>query len=493
MSAPEVTTTAGRVRGTTTAHGAAFLGIPYAEPAVGADRFAEPRPRSAWEGALDATAHRATALQAPYPPPMDVLLPSSVAPGDDYLNLSVWTPDPQGSDLPVIVWIHGGAFVRGANSLGAYDGTAFARDGVVLVGINYRLGVAGFPVTDDAPTNLALRDQVLALQWVRDNITAFGGDPANVTVMGESAGGMSVATLMAMPAARGLFRRAIIQSGGGVAAGRPEDLRSFTRAVADKLGVEPTAAALSAVEPEHLLQAQNAASLDLVTDPRPERWGATTISGGFGLMPTFPAVDGDLLTDIPEALLTAGASSDVPLLIGTTSQEFNLWSIGLGIAASVTADNLHPLLARYGLPPELVDGYLARRPESTPGEVFSAVITDLLFREPSIRLAQARDGAPTYMYEFAWPTPEHGIGACHALELPFVFDTLGDSSPLAGPDAPQSLATAMHTAWVAFATKGDPGWTPYDRSDRTTRRFATEGPDVVEDPRGEDRLAWVAG
>ena len=175
MDAPVVRTRAGAVQGTRVAGGFAYLGIPYAEPAVGADRFAAPRPRAPWDGTRDATAHGPTSLQADYPAPMDRLLAGAVDPGDDYLNVAVWTPDPGATGLPVIVWIHGGAFVRGANRIPTYDGAAFARDGVVLVGINYRLGVPGFGVVDGAPANLGLRDQLCALQWVRDEIAAFGG------------------------------------------------------------------------------------------------------------------------------------------------------------------------------------------------------------------------------------------------------------------------------------------------------------------------------
>lgn len=500
MSAPEVLTSAGRVRGIELPHGAAFLGVPYAAPAVGADRFKPARAHDGWDGIRDATTHGPTALQSAYPPPIDALLPSSVTPGDDYLNVAVWTPDPGAQGLPVIVWIHGGAFVRGANSIPTYDGSGFARDGVVFVGINYRLGVPGFPITADAPTSLAIRDQIHALKWVQDNIAAFGGDPDNVTIMGESAGGMSVATLLATPAARGLFKRAIIQSGGGVSAGAPEDLSTFTKAVAERLGIEPTAASLGSVNPDQLLAAQDAIGLELAMDPRPERWGASLIRGGFGIMPVFPAIDGELLTDLPERLIAQGSSDQVPLLIGTNADEFNLWSVGLGLSAAITSDNLHALLGRYGLPPSLVDGYLARRPGMSPGDVFSAIITDLMFREPSIRIAAARasrsssaGAAPTYMYEFAWPSPEHNIGAAHALELAFVFDTLGSArSGLVGPTAPQDLATTMHNAWVRFATDGTPGWESYTDADRVTRRFATDGPEQVADPRRDDRIEWTA-
>ena len=473
MDAPVVRTRAGAVQGTRVAGGFAYLGIPYAEPAVGADRFASPRPRAPWDGTRDATAHGPTSLQADYPAPMDRLLAGAVDPGDDYLNVAVWTPDPGAAGLPVIVWIHGGAFVRGANRIPTYDGAAFARDGVVLVGVNYRLGVPGFGVVDGAPANLGLRDQLCALQWVRDEIAAFGGDPARVTIMGESAGGMSVATLMAMPAARGLFARAVIQSGGGVSAGPPQDLRTVSARVAELLDVPATAQALGGVDPDRLLQAQNQAALELTSDPSPARWGAGTIAGGFGIMPTFPVIDGDLLTDLPEALLAAGASSDVPLLIGATSQEFNLWGIGAGLARSVTDENLPRLLAGYGVPAAVVDGYRARRPQADAGQVYADVVTDLLFRQPSVRIAQQRTGAATYVYEFDWRTPQHGLGACHTLELPFVFDTLDAAEAITGAQAPQALADQMHAAWVRFATEGDPGWVAYDTDRRAVRVAVT--------------------
>ena len=187
---PVVRVTGGLARGSGRGEVIAFLGIPYAAPAVGADRYRAPQPVVPWGGVRDATAHGPTASQSAYPSPLDTVLPCSVAPGDDYLNVSVWAPA-EGESLPVMVWIHGGAFVRGAYSIPTYDGSAFARDGVLLVGINYRLGVQGFGVLDGAVTNLGLRDQIAALEWVRDSVAAFGGTPEAVTVFGESAGGMS--------------------------------------------------------------------------------------------------------------------------------------------------------------------------------------------------------------------------------------------------------------------------------------------------------------
>ena len=190
----EVTTTSGTVRGEAGPAGAVFRGIPYAAPPVGELRFAAPAPAPAWPGVRECTAFGPTALKPPYPAPIDLLLPEPVVPGEDVLNLNVWTPDPAATGLPVLVWIHGGAFVNGSGGVPQYDGTAFARDGVVTVTINYRLGVDGFlHFGDDGPANRGLLDQVAALEWVRDNVAAFGGDPARVTIAGESAGAMSVA------------------------------------------------------------------------------------------------------------------------------------------------------------------------------------------------------------------------------------------------------------------------------------------------------------
>ncbi len=229
---------------------------------------------------------------------MDTVLPSSVDPGDDYLNVSVWAPE--GADsLPVMVWIHGGAFVRGANSVATYDGSAFARDGVVVVGVNYRLGVPGFAVLEGAPTNLGLRDQIAALEWVRDNVAAFGGNPDDVTVFGESAGGMSVATLMASPAARGLFHRAAIQSGNGAAVCSLDDARRVSAEIAAHLGVPATAEAFGALDPEEVVAAQTAVALAIQADPDPQRWGASVLRGGLGIMSLFPVIDGEIVPGVP--------------------------------------------------------------------------------------------------------------------------------------------------------------------------------------------------
>ncbi len=321
-----VEVTGGRVAGRSHEGVNAFLGIPYAAPAVGSDRYRAPGPVVPWPGTRDATVHGPTPEQTPYPAPMDAVLPSSVSPGPDYLNVSVWAPA-GGRDLPVVVWVPGGAFARGANSIATYDGTAFARDGVVLVGLNYRLGAPGFAVLEGAPTNLGLRDQLAALAWVRDNVAAFGGDPGNVTLVGESAGAMSVATLMASPAARGLFHRAVVQSGGATATCTLDDARLVSGELARLLDVPATAEAFAALDPDTVLAAQTTLSVAVQADPDPARWGSSVLRGGLGIMSLFPVVDGDVVPDVPLARIGAGSAAGMPLLLGTTAEEYRLFLV----------------------------------------------------------------------------------------------------------------------------------------------------------------------
>lgn len=468
----------------------AYLGIPYAAPAVGAHRYRAPQPVVPWEGERPATQHGPTAAQSAYPTPMDTVLPSSVDPGDDYLSVSVWAPE--GAEaLPVMVWIHGGAFVRGASSVSTYDGSAFSRDGVVLVGINYRLGVPGFAVLDGAPTNLGLRDQVAALEWVRDNIAAFGGNPDDVTVFGESAGGMSVAMLMASPAAEGLFRRAAIQSGNGAAVCSLEDARKVSGEIAAHLGVPATAEAFSALDPEVVVAAQTAIGLAIQADPDPARWGASVLAGGLGIMSLFPVVDGDIVPGVPEERIAQGAAAGIPLLIGTTRDEFRLFLVPTGIAGGVTEQALPVLAARYGWPDGAVGTYAGNRPDASPGDLVCALLTDAAFRVPTTRLAAGHHaaGGVVQVYELDWETKVAELGACHALELAFVFDTLENGALMAGEGAPQQLADEMHRAWVAFARGGDAGWPTWTPERQSVMVFDVPS-QVLEGPRADELAVW---
>jgi para-nitrobenzyl esterase len=485
---PVVTVASGRLRGRGTNGVCAFLGVPYAT----APLFGRPEPVPRWDGVRDAVELGPTAPQPPYEPPFDAILSNPLIPGDEFLNVNVWTPDPGGSGLPVMVWLPGGAFRNGSNASPVYDGAAFARDGLVLVSVNYRLGAAGFAVVTDAPSNRGVLDQVAALTWVRDNIAAFGGDPDRVTIFGESAGGMSVATLLSIPATDGLFGRAIVQSGTGTAVADPRDAAILTASLAERLGTAPTASALGEVDVDKLIAAQRALAQEIRLQPDPQRWGASVIAAGLGIMSFFPVVDGDLIPRRPVDAVAAGAARGIDLLAGSTAEEFRLFLVPTGVTAALTAEALPGLVARLGADPAMAAAYTEARPDATPGDVYAIILTDAAFRIPAVRLAEGQiaAGGTAYVYEFGWRSPAGGLGACHALELPFVFDTLGAAAPMTGPEPPQPLADRMHSAWVAFAISGDPGWQPYDSGTRKVMTFDHPDSSVVEDPRPAERLLW---
>jgi para-nitrobenzyl esterase len=487
-----VRTRLGALRGRTAGGVTAFKGVPFAAPPFGPDRFAPPRPPTRWDGVRNALEFGPTVPHPGYAPPFDLLFPDPVIPGEDCLNLNVWTPDPGAGGLPVMVWIHGGAFVNGSGAVPTYDGTRFAEDGVVLVTCNYRLGVEGFLWFDDEVGNRGLLDQLAVLAWVQEHIAAFGGDPGQVTVFGESAGAMSVGALLACPRADGLFTRAIAQSGAGHHAITPATARLVAGQLAARLGVAPTREAIAAVPLERLMAAQVAVAQDAQLNPDPARWGEVAAN----FMAFEPVVDGELLPDLPIRAIASGAAPGVDVLAGATSEEHRLYLIPTRVADRLDDAALAGVVAGYGLDVEpALRTYRARHPEDSPGELVADVMSDWFFRIPAIRLSEARaaGGARTWHYEFAWRSPQFGgrLGACHGLELAFVFDTLGHEwgIPLTGEDPPQAVADAMHAAWLAFATTGDPGWPPYDAERRAVMRFG-EDPAVVEDPRAEERRLW---
>jgi len=386
-----VSTTRGEVRGQEDRGVTRFLGIPYAASPTGDLRFRAPAPAPAWDGVLDADAFSATPPKPDYPRPVDVMLPEPNIPGENWLTLNVWTPG--GVGLPVMVWIHGGAFSHGNAAVPVYDGQAFARDGVVLVTVNYRLGVDGFAALPDAPANRGLLDQVAALEWVRDNIAAFGGDPGNVTIFGESAGAMSITTLLSIPRARGLFAKAITQSGAAQAAADPADAALVTKELGQVLGLEATAANLAGVPLPKLIEAQTVIRDALAAQPNPARFGASIVVSA---MPFIPVVDGDLIPRHPLAAIAMGEAADVPLLTGTTSDEFRLFLVPNGRAALVTDGLLAVLLPTLGISPPVAELYRSHRPGATPGDLLAALLTDAFFRLPALAVAEARTGsAPT--------------------------------------------------------------------------------------------------
>jgi para-nitrobenzyl esterase len=493
-AATSVRVAQGELRGTSDQGISAFLGIPYAAAPFGDARMLPPRPAPSWDGVRDAAEYGPTCPKGEYPPQYQALFPEVTIPGEECLNLNVWTPDPGASGLPVLVWIHGGSFMNGSGSVTEYDGSAFARDGIVCVTINYRLGAEGFLYTGDGVANVGLLDQIEALRWVQENIAAFGGDPGRVTVAGESAGAMSITTLLAMPAAGGLFQQAITQSGAGAHTLSPDESRNVARYLAEALGVTPDRAAIAARPADEVAQAAGALTEEVQTAPDPAKWGQLALS----LLPFSPTVDGDTLPEEPLSALAGGASSSVRLLTGTNLEEAQLFLVAAGAIDLVDEATLAGGAAAYGAPDGTVAAYQANRPGAGRGDVLAAIITDWFFRIPAVRVAEARaansaSAGNTWMYRFDWRSPafDGRLGSCHAVEIPFVFDTLREDSTHArlGTDAPQAVADTAHSAWVRFITDGDPGWPAYDTDTRATA-ILTEKLEVISDPAGDERLLW---
>jgi para-nitrobenzyl esterase len=481
---------AGRLRGLERDNGVTvFKGIPYAV----AERFAPPRPAPGWTGVRDALEFGPQAPQVPG------LLEQAFGMADwplseDCLALNVWAPaggegNPGGH--PVLAWIHGGAFTNGTAAVPWYDGSHFATSGCVVVTLNYRLGALGFTHLADldgerfaGSGNLGLLDQVAALDWIQHNIAAFGGDPARVTVFGESAGGASVLALMACPAAAGTFQGAIAQSPAFVQLRDRDEATDAAARLLGALGLGPTEAARIVDVPlDRLLAAQT-----------------ETFTGPEVFTAFAPTPDGAVLPGPVTAALAAGASHDVPLVIGTNRDELYLFTALDGQSVSLDGAGLLAVARRYRPSDEsaaaLVEAYAAARPGATPGQLGASIAGDSIFWSPAIRLAEDRAlvDAPTWMYRFDWPTPALGglLGACHGVEIPFVFHALeargadvflGDG-PERGP-----IAATVSSAWTTFAADGHPGWDRYDADRRATMRFDVASA-VTDDPDGQLRRCW---
>jgi len=482
----------GVVRGKAESGVMAFLGIPYAAPPFGANRMQPPQPVKAWDGERDATAYGATAPKGDFPPQYAALFPEVVLPGEECLNLNVWTPDTNATGLPVLVWIHGGAFTNGSGADAMYNGAAFARDGVVCVTINYRLAAEGFLFLDDGIANLGLLDQVAALRWVQANISAFGGDPARVTVAGESAGAMSVTTLLAMPLAEGLFAQAIAQSGAAAHTLTRDEARMAGGYLAAALSVPADRDAIKAVPLDKLVQAASDQVAELLTAPDPAKWGQLALS----LLSFAPTVDGAVLPVAPITAIATGQGSRVPLLIGSNRDEARLFLVASGTIDLIDDPALDAAARVYGLSPDNLAVYRGNRPDASAGDILAAVITDWFYRIPAIRVAEARAASgtsSTWMYRFDHPAPRdsHRFGACHAAELGFVFDTItcDELRPIIGEAPSQAVADQAHGVWVNFVTNADPGWAAYDTIARTTG-LLTDTISVTGDPAADERACW---
>lgn len=473
------TTKAGAVRGRRAARDrgiVAVLGLPYAAPPFGGRRFRAPQPVEPWDGVRDCSAFGPVAPQSAELPGAPVWSPGD----EDILTLNIWTPADGPGDLPVLVWIHGGAYVFGSAAQPDFDGTALAGRGLVVVTLNSRIGFEGFGHVPDAeghdgpapdadgsgnpfPDNRGLLDQIAALEWVRDNISAFGGSPDRVTLAGQSSGATSVACLTVADRARGLFRRAVLHSAVNAFATVEQAART-TAEVAEAAGVPATRAGLLAAPPEALV-----AAADRVC----ERYAQNPGSGQRHYDPAIygPVADGVLLTADPLEALAAGAGGTVELLVCHTTEEYWLLDAVGSSAKITTEEQLATFAADFGLPASLVEGHRARLPDPPVLDVYLSLCSGLLFAEYSTRLAEAHAlaGGRAFLARFDRRRDHTGqrVRAWHCADVPFAFGNLHEESVhflVGGPPGPadQELSRRMTRAWADFAAHGDPGWDALD-------------------------------
>jgi para-nitrobenzyl esterase len=509
--APIVEIATGKLRGASAAGIHAFKGVPYGAPPTGRSRFMPPQPPQAWAGVRDTLAYVAHAWQLPNRPErrpvLDTLLgPADATPeGEDCLTLNLWTPGlGDGARRPVMVWLHGGAFGYGSGNRAVTDGANLARRGdVVVVSVNHRLNIFGFLYLTDIggeawahSGNSGVLDLVAALRWVRDNIERFGGDPGNVTIFGESGGGGKVSVLLAMPAARGLFHRAIIQSGAAIRVSTGERANALAEAVLKELGIgRSEIARLQTVPAERLLAAIAPASRAVGRS----RWPLLD-RYDFG-----PVVDGGDLPQHPGEPGAPPTADGIPLMIGGTREEsaFFLADDDAVWNGTLTEAELRERVgAVAGSETDaLLAVYRDAMAQASPADRLIAALTGSNFWIRTVLLAEryaSRPRAPVYMYSLDWQSPAHGgrMKAHHAMDLPFVFDNTQVADTTAGAPGARELAARISDTWIAFARNGCPdnppipAWPAYTAADRTTLILDTACR-VTRDPDREARLRWT--
>ncbi len=484
----EIRTAAGTVRGRRENDLAVFRGIPYAQPPFGARRFQAPVDFERWEGVREATVFGPPVPQVGNSGSIMRAADGVVEDGsDECLTLNVWSPGLGRVGLPVMVWIHGGAYLEGSSANPHADGAVLAAAGVVVVSINYRTGFEGFAHIAGAPDNRGILDQIAAVRWVRDNIEMFGGNPGNVTVVGQSAGAGCIAALTSMPLTAGLFRRAIAQSVPGTFFA-PELAAAVSTAITGTHGVQPTVEDLTSVPPAALIDATQTI---VTTMPQfADVWGPMALTP----TPFSPVLDPDRLPQAPWQALNNGTACDIELLVGHTRDEYRLFAAHLD--REPTEDEVSAAITRCrGLPD---DGrYRTAYPDATPAQLHEIVNADWLFRMPSLHLAQAQNlgGGHAWTYELCWGFNQEQ-GASHSLDYLLVLGTLTPDDirrhPAAYPNAVDEaveVARHMRADWVRFATTGNPGWDAYEPRARTTRVYTAQ-PFTAAYPEERSRQIW---
>jgi para-nitrobenzyl esterase len=477
-----------------------FKGIPYAEPPVGDLRWMPPRSVKKWNGIREAKNFGAIAPQTVMP-----LGPFGQFPqpqSEDCLFLNIWTPGLDNDRRPVMVWIHGGAFTIGSGSDPMYTSDVLPKRGsIVFVSINYRLGMLGFLRLKDVTGNKisttgneGLMDQVFALKWVKENIASFGGDPNNITIFGESAGGMSIGCLMAMPSAKGLFHKGILESGVGSMAVPLNIANANAEAFLKVANIKKDdTKALRSLTTEQLLEVEKKMMAPGVGE-----------DGDVKITVTMPVIDGETIPDIPNKLAKQGYSKDIVTIIGTNLEEWKLFAMMQPEGGQMDEAGmlkrlmtLMPMESAKSLAAAYKTAREKRGEPTAPSDVFSAIQTDSMFRIPALELveAQGANGQKVYHYLFTWKSPAMGgvLGACHALEIGFVFGNNNDMFCGTGPDA-DNLANCIQDAWLAFARTGDPSsecigkWPVY--GDERMTMILDKKCHIEAAPYEEERLAW---
>jgi para-nitrobenzyl esterase len=487
-----VETTGGKIEGTIENGIKVFRCIPYAEPPVKALRFKPPQPKKPWLETLDAKTYGYHACQGPDPVQEKIWAITGDG-NEDCLTLNIWTPGLDQKRRPVLVWIHGGAFVVGASSRPATDGGSLAGNGdVVVASLNYRLGALGWLNLDrfgsefDHSGNHGLLDQIAALEWIQENIERFGGDPDNVTLFGLSAGGISISVLMTSPKAKGLFHKAIAQSGAANVVRTVERSREVAEAFLTAAGTDDLKDLL-VMDAKEIIRFQT------------EGLSGINWDLAFG-----PVLDGSILPESTMGKITDGVSSNIPLMIGTTLDEYRYWYMEDPNLKTLETKHLKGWIERNSKEDfnKIIDAYRKSRPQATENQLAVTIVGDGVFRMPSTRMAEARSktGGNTWMYLFTWSSPiQNGLfGAAHAMETPFVFGTLNAPNVhlFTGDGAErQELSRVMQDTWIAFSRNSDPNhnglphWSPYDERNRTTLIF--DIPCRIEnDPYGSERKSW---
>lgn len=473
MFAPVVETRYGKLRGDKSGKVCVWRGIPYAKPPLGMLRFRPPQVPEPWDGVREAKTFGPSAMQSTSP------VQGGPGMSEDCLYLNIWSPQADDRLRPVMMWIHGGAFVVGSSAQSLYDGSEFAANGdVVVVSINYRLGAFGFLYLDElsqgeypASGNLGLLDQVAALRWVRENISVFGGDPERVTIFGESAGATSVGDLLAMPAAKGLFKQAIIQSMTDLALSRERAAQTTSRLMR-ALDLGPDEVSKLATAPAEQIQAA---------------------AGTFQLMTFAPVADGTTFPDWPEALLAQGSARGIPVLIGSTEEEFRLFTMLDPSMAAAKGESINRRLAGLFGPiwPEVARQFPVAQMDR---DLYTRILTYYALVYPTLRATEILSHqAPVWAYQFRLRSPL--IGAGHGYDLPFVWHNIAQEGMFAiESEQGRTLSDRMHDAWIAFARRGNPStsdlpeWPRFTTAAREVMIFDAE-PEIISDPY-PDRPKW---